>query len=218
MKRQIRRGVFETNSSSMHSLVVKKVSEYFTEQEVRDSMYVNDEGMLHTYHDDLYFGRTPFQVLISIKDKAFYALASMCRYKDDEVYKEVCDTIRSYIPEFKDIELQIEASTHSKDYYTKESMDNWFGEGNYTDIGDYYVSWGYNTGSVDEDILSEFLKKENISIAEFLKNKRYIVIVDGDEYCIYKDMKRCGLINKNEIEKEYAPGDWMSEENKEEDE
>lgn len=205
MKRQIRRGVFETNSSSMHSLVVKKVSEYFTEQEVRDSMYVNDEGMIHTYRDDLYYGRSPFQILVSLKDKAFYTLASMCKYKDDDVYKEVCDTIRSYVPEFKDIELSFESRTYSKKYYTKESMDSYLGEGNYVDVGDQYVGWGYEVGSVDENILAGFLEKENINIAEFLKNKRYIVIVDGDEYCIYKDMKRCGLINKDEIEKEYAP-------------
>lgn len=215
MKRQIRRGVFETNSSSMHSLVVKKKSEYITEEEFRDQIYVENDGMLHVYHTDLYFGRSPFQILTSVRDKVFYTLASMCYYKGDEVYKEICETIRSYIPEFKDIELDIEASTHSKDYYTKEAMDNHFGEGNYVDIGDYYVSWGYNVGSVDEDILSEFLEKENISIAEFLKNKRYIVIVDGDEYRIYKDMKRCGLINKDEIEKEYTPGDWMGEDEEE---
>lgn len=217
MKRQIRRGVFETNSSSMHSLVVKKKSEYFTEDEVRKQIYIGNDGMLHPYHDDLYYGRSPFQVLTSIKDKAFYALASMCRYKDDEVYKEICDTIRSYISEFKDIELDFESTTHSKAYRTKESMDKWFGEGNYSDIGDYYVSWGYDTGSVDENVLTGFLEKENISIAEFLKNKRYIVIVDGDEYCIYEDMKRCGLINKDEIEKEYTHGDWMEEDNEEED-
>ena len=50
-----------------------------------------------------------------------------------------------------------------------------------------------------------------------MENKKaHIVIVDGDEYCIYKDMKRCGLINKDEIEKEYTPGDWMGEDNEEE--
>ncbi len=67
---------------------------------------------------------------------------------------------------------------------------------------------GYGFGGVDEDILSSFLEKENISITEFLKNKRYIVVVDGDEYCIYKRMKESGLIDINAIEKEYTPGDW----------
>lgn len=216
MKRQIRRGVFETNSSSMHSLVVKKKSEYFTEEEVKDAIYVNDDGMIHIYHDDMYYGRSPFQVLISVKDKAFYVLASMCKHKDDEIYNEVCETIRSYIPEFKDFDLSFRSDTYSKKYYTEESMERNLGEGNYVDVGTQYVGWGYEVGSVDEDILTGFLEKENISIAEFLKNKRYIVIVDGDEYCIYKDMKHCGLINKDEIEKEYTPGDWMGEENEEE--
>lgn len=58
-------------------------------------------------------------------------------------------------------------------------------------------------GYVDEDILTGFLREENITIEEFLKNKRYIVIVDGDEYCIYKDMKEHGLINTNNIVREY---------------
>ena len=59
-------------------------------------------------------------------------------------------------------------------------------------------------GYVEEDILSDFLAKENITLKEFLSNKKYIVIVDGDEHCIYKSMKRCGMINTDNIEKEYS--------------
>ena len=200
----------------MHSLVVKKKSEYFTEAEVKDDVYVGNDGMIHVYHDDMYYGRSPFQVLTSIKDKAFYVLASMCKHKDDEIYNEVCETIRSYIPEFKDFDLSFMTETHDKKYYTKEAMDEWFGKDNYVEVGGQYGWWGDEVGSGTEDILTGFLNKEGIDIAEFLKNKRYIVIVDGDEYCIYKDMKRCGLINKDEIEKEYTPGDWMGEDNEEE--
>lgn len=59
------------------------------------------------------------------------------------------------------------------------------------------------TGYVDEDILSGFLKKENISLEEYLTNKKYVVIQDGDEYGYFGDMKRSGLINMDAIDHEY---------------
>ena len=49
MKRQIRRNVFETNSSSMHSLVVKKESEHYNEVELRESVWLYDDGEWHIH-------------------------------------------------------------------------------------------------------------------------------------------------------------------------
>jgi hypothetical protein len=210
--RQVRTGVFETNSSSMHSLVIKKESAYFTEDEVRKDIYINKDGLINLYHRDMYFGRSPFQVLTSLKDKALYTLASMCNSKDSECYKEVCDVIQSYIPEFKDFDLEFTSSTHAEKYYTEDDMKQYYGEGNYLKSDKYWITWGYDFGSVDEDILSHFLREENITITEFLKNKRYVVIVDGDEYCIYKDMKKNRLIDTNNIEREYTLGDWIGDE------
>lgn len=208
MKRQIRRNVFETNSSSMHSLVIKKKSEYFTEDEVRADLYVNKEGLIRNYKNDNYFGRSPFQVLATLGDKANYVLASMCNYKDDDIYTEVCNTIREFIPEFKGYDVDLCTDTRSKKYSTEEDIKKYYGEGNYVEKDDEWIVWGYDLGGVDEDILTDFLEKENITIAEFLKNKRYVVVVDGDEYCIYKDMKENGLINTDSIEREYPERKW----------
>lgn len=61
-------------------------------------------------------------------------------------------------------------------------------------------------GYVDEDILTPFLKEEGISLKEFLTNKKYFVIVDGDEYCIWRSIKKTGVINKNMIAREYKHG------------
>lgn len=209
MKTKIRKSAFDCNSSSMHSLVVKKENSYYTEEEVKKDVYLGKDGLLDPWDRNLEFGRSPFQVLCTLKEKAYYTLASMCKYKGDDVYNEICDVIRSYIPEFVDIELSFKTEDHHKKYYTEDEMKQYFGEGNFIDQGEYWITWGYKTGYVDEDILTGFLKKENITITEFLKNKRYIVIVDGDEYCIYKDMKRCGLINANNIEYEYPDYDDM---------
>ena len=203
MKIQIRKGAFDCNSSSMHSLVVQKESRYYTEEEAREGIYIPKDGMIDLRHHRIEFGRYPFEVLPTLFGKAMYTIASMCRFKGDAVYNEVCDVIRSYIPEFVDFEMDFLTGTHYKKHYDEENMKEYYGEGNYADHEDQWVYWGYDTGYVDVDILSGFLAKENISITEFLKNKRYIVVVDGDEYCIYEDMKKCGLIDTSSILKEY---------------
>ena len=52
MRIKIRKGVFETNSSSMHSLVVKKENEYYTQEEMTGRMYLDDNGVWKIWSDD----------------------------------------------------------------------------------------------------------------------------------------------------------------------
>lgn len=180
MRRQTRRNVFETNSSSMHSLVVSKDDRLLTKDELTEGMYIREDGTWEIWSaDDLYFGRSPFQCLTTFESKVRYTIASLCRWRSDKEKKDIFEKIKAIvlgaIPECKDIKLPT-------DYYEKEKV--------------IY-------GSVDEDILSEFLEKNNIELKDFLLNKKYVVIVDGDEYCIYDDLKKSGIINKDNIEKEY---------------
>lgn len=211
MKRQIRRNVFETNSSSMHSLVIKKDSEYVTYDEAMQDMWLDKDGLMKIYGDSIYYGRSPFQILLSMIEKATYVLASKSRHKNDDTYNEVVNAIRSVVPEFKDFELDFEVEQWRAETWTEQDMERMYGKGNFTLADDKWVVWGYDVGQVDEDILSGFLEKENISIKEFITNKKYIVIVDGDEYCIYKNMKKSGLINIDNIEKEYTPSFFMED-------
>lgn len=82
MKIQIRTGMFETNSSSMHSLLIMKKRQIMTQQEIRDEFYLDEEWhkdlgnviKLDSYDND--FGRS-FDVLTSFRDKLNYAMASM---------------------------------------------------------------------------------------------------------------------------------------------
>ena len=53
---------------------------------------------------------------------------------------------------------------------------------------------------VDDWELFSWLEKYNVSLKEFLTNKKYVVIQDGDEYWIWKDLINCGLIDKKVIE------------------
>ena len=75
-----------------------------------------------------------------------------------------------------------------------------------SDDGYFHFEIPY-TGWVDEDMLSGFLKEENISLEEYLTNKKYVVIQDGDEYCYWLDMKRVGLVNMDAIDHEYPKDD-----------
>lgn len=181
MKIKIRKGVFETNSSSMHSLVVKKENEYYTQEEMTERMYLDDNGVWKIWSDgDLYFGRTPFQCLGDFSKKAKYAIASLCGYNDNarETFDDIVKLVHEICPACTNIILPTEYS------YVNDNNTTYY-------------------GNVDENILSDFLTKEDITLKEFLSNKKYIVIVDGDEYCIYESMKRCGMINTDNIEKEY---------------
>ncbi len=59
-------------------------------------------------------------------------------------------------------------------------------------------------GSIDHQsmgLLQGFLERQNISLEEFLKDPRYVVIIDGDEYCAWQKMFDAGLcIEGNFIE------------------
>lgn len=181
MRRQIRRNVFETNSSSMHSLVILKDDRLLTEDELTDKMYIDKDGTWEIWDKDLYFGRTPFQCLATFESKVRYAIASLCCWRSDEEKKYIFEKIKAIvfeaIPECKDVKLPID---------------------NYSEKGKIVY------GSVDEDILSGFLEKNNVELKDFLLNRKYVVVVDGDEYCIYDNLKKIGIINKDNIEREYS--------------
>ena len=91
MKYQIRKSVWESNSSSMHSLVVTKKNENMkmTQEEIRDEFYLNEEWYKERHKNDKEeiveidiwendFGRSPFTVLSSFRDKLAYAIAEYC--------------------------------------------------------------------------------------------------------------------------------------------
>lgn len=93
MKIQVRTGMFETNSSSAHSLLIMKKRQTMTQQEIRDEFYLDEEwhkdrgNVLKLDFYDNNFGRS-FDVLTSFRDKLSYALASMCGS---------CYSLKSYI-------------------------------------------------------------------------------------------------------------------------
>ncbi len=60
-------------------------------------------------------------------------------------------------------------------------------------------------------MLPKWLKDADISLIEFLTNKNIIVICDGDEYCIWTDLKKLGLINMDNIKLSITEKEWWED-------
>lgn len=232
--KQIRNGVFETNSSSMHSLAIMKRDDRYTPEEILKGIYrlyddeeTGEKECVWNIWDDLHFGRSPFRALGTFTDKWLYACASLVHEYNDDVYKELVEIALKYVPGLKKIKLQTTTGTiYNKDhednkdddyiqkYGKTESEFMAFLDQKEKEWGmelDYWESngcWHFDEpdiGYVDEDILSGFLKNEGITLEDFLINKKYVVIQDGDEFYYYADMKEAGLINMDAIDHEYFP-------------
>ena len=198
--KQIRHSCFETNSSSMHSLIIKKENSYPPIEELEDIMsiyrvgreeWINENNSnkidLHIYriNDDIYYGRHPFTVLSDIKDKLKYYVASECKTKED--IKNVEKVLHEIFDNIKEIKF---ASSMNKDW----------GNGDYDQYG-YAQNYGYFTKALEEN---------DITLKEFLINDKYVVIVDGDEYQEFEKMKDSGIIDFKKIDKIYTwpDGGW----------
>ena len=234
MKRQIRRCVFETNSSSQHSLCVMKRDGHYTLEEISEDFFLwNDKETgeenceWRIRDEDLEFGRSPFRVLCTFKDKWLYACASLVREYSDEIYKELESLALKHVPGLKKVAIpMVSDSFVNKDHeenkdsdYTQEygktedELNEWLEQKEKAWGIDTLTYWesenGYFhfekpfTGCVDKNILSGFLEKENISLEEYLTNRKYVVIQDGDEYCEFSNFKKSGLINLDVIDHEY---------------
>ena len=166
---QIRKGIFETNSSSMHSLVIKNNDAfaedeniYYTQEEINNEIGWNiseNKKVYNIKNEDLYFGRSPFRILDTFRDKMHYAFAN------GFTPEEICPIVNKFIPEVESFNLPEYMGT-------------------------------------DDYLLECWLEKAEISLEEFLINKKYIVICDGDEYCLWDTLKESGIIDKSIIEKE----------------
>lgn len=91
MKYQIRKLVWESNSSSMHSLVVTKKNSNIrmTQEEIRHEFYLDEDWYKERHKNNEKeivkidpwgneFGRSPFTVLVTFIDKLAYAVAEYC--------------------------------------------------------------------------------------------------------------------------------------------
>ena len=157
MKQVIRRNVFETNSSSQHSICVTKTDEIYDFTNYDDThIWLDDNGSICLYSYELEFGRG-FEVLSTFYDKLCFVVASLCSSNPnhESVIDELNGIIKKYMPDFNYIKL------NSLSEYRYGYIDH------------------QSTG-----LLQHFLETHKLSVEDFLVHKKYIVIIDGDEHCI----------------------------------
>ena len=188
----IRKGVFETNSSSSHSIVMMKgdrPSKTIKGSNMVDGgWHVNKNGtMSFWFESDLEFGRSPFDLLTDWYGRLRYAIASFADSpeKIDEL-EQIC---QKRIAGFVKFEFR---------------EDSW-GHGDYHGYVDHQSS----------GILEHAFNKYNVSLENFIFNDRYIVVIDGDEYCLFDTFMHTDMFNKDSIEDCVPP---LEESEEEEDE
>ena len=176
--KQIRRNVFETNSSSSHSLVITTDDEHYNREEINKDFYMTD-GIVRLWDSSLEFYRSPFDMLVTFRDKLRYAIASSNGNLVNQC-RELCQKYVDGFVDFKFDKIDYVWDSEVKDYVeTNEPIPNY--------------------GGTDDYQIEGWLKHYNISLEEFLTNKRYIVVVDGDEYCVWSNIKNSGLVDVKKI-------------------
>lgn len=182
MKQTIRYNTFETNSSSMHSLVIVKDPKPYSSREYDSLEYDSelDKFDLFAYEDGLY-GRSPFQVLRSKTDKLRYYVAH-------------------YIGALKQTELipKVINFIHEQTGICKKNIKI----DTYRDYEDNRCKYKYGYAGINDtgENVFTYIEKNNISMEEFVLNPKYIVIVDGDEYQEFKKLFQSNILNANDFE------------------
>ena len=222
MKISIRQGMFETNSSSMHSMCILKKGyiEEISLKEIQDSFWSVKGGVYELGYctDDLDFERSPFQLLRTFSDKARYVVASL----GEKGYNEVVSVLKEKDPNFRELVLP-----------TKDSVKITFADGEvkYDDpwFADHYIQerdgvliyddvhnirdrkvTSYEDvevpyyGHVDHQsagLLDSFLNNENksVTLKDFLLSNRYIVVIDSDEYDEWSNIVKSGVVDINNV-------------------
>lgn len=173
---KIRNGVFETNSSSVHSLVIKKSGHRQIEDEVLKNIYLTKNGVYNIYDYDIYFDRAPFRILFTAIEKFLYLYAE----SNDEKRIELMEFMKTTFPKIKEYKFP---SVYNDEY------EPFYGEVDHQSKG----------------FVSNYLKTNNIDFKEFILNTKYNIIIDGDEYGEWEKIKESGLINLAEIEIDVNP-------------
>ena len=208
----VRKGCFETNSSSMHSLAIWKKCKPYDEYDLslgtkydKDKENGTFELLDWTCHDeeDYSFYRYPYRQLTTPIEKLRYIVGwylgyeypdgdyekePVYKFKDEEVEKELIRLIEKYTGykkvQWYKIEEKLTVPRGKK--YRK-----WVEEKIYPD-----TTFDNDTG---EDVMN-FVSRKGITLEDLIFKPNYTIQVDGDEYCEFRDMFDFGMINLDNLE------------------
>ena len=193
----IRKGCFETNSSSMHSICIAKESRNgYDDRDLTLGDGYNVDKETNTFHllqfssDDAEFHRAPFKILDRPIEKLRYLVGLFVRYNYHKD-KRRSEAFEYYIePEAKEkFDALIKKATGCENiqYY----YEGFHGEKNYPDTS--------LTNDSGEDVYA-FIKRKNLSFEDVVFDPRITIQVDGDEYQEFKKLFDNNLIDRTAIE------------------
>lgn len=179
--KQIRFNTFETNSSSSHSFVITDFEGRYSQEEIMEHVFLWEGGKAVMWPSDLEFGRSPFDFLNNFASKTRYAIAA----SNGRLVPQIVEVWKKYVPGFSHFEFdeKYRVWDEEKQKYVDTDEDNPV----------------YEYGYTDDYMIEGWLKKYNVSVEDFLTMKRYIVVCDGDESCIWDRVRDSGLIDKSHI-------------------
>jgi len=220
-------GLHETNSSSAHACVCMSESNLLTKEELYDQIYITEKGELYLFDVEYGFDRG-FRALTTFSEKLAYVICEYCGgyFEDDpkfeDTYNSVLEIVKEIIPEITDFstykkDVDIYLDDEGNQLYRKDLVYEEYDPENDISIYSYKDKNGAkkianvdkenylevpSIGAIDHQsagLLKHYLESRSISIKEFLLNKRYIIICDGDERCDLDKMIEAHIIDMSRI-------------------
>ncbi len=191
------------------------------ENQSYDTVYLS-HGEWNLRDIDEGYGRYPFEILVTFEDKFKYAMCEFLGslYPDDpeykRIYKEFEEIARECLPGFQAFRIDVKYYDIYKDqngnnilrkdihydYYDRETEQSHYyyvdadGKEHPAILNEDFVEEAPDIGQIDHQsagLLKNFLKNEGISLKKFLTNRKYNVVIDGDEYQKFQQLREAGF-------------------------
>lgn len=198
---KIRRN-FETNSSSMHSLAFRSESGDYTAEELKkidDIVGLKCSDVILTLIDDNYPTLTERDVWIFSNKLRLWHSDTKFYNSAMEVLDSFRDKMRYYIASIRHSKLSAEKKMQCMDDL-KNIIHNMFPDVEINFNEDDY-NYPHSKRYVNNRILLKFLKENKISVEEFLKNDKYVVVVNYEEFL---KMQFLDMVDMSKIKSVYS--------------
>lgn len=178
---KLRRGTFESNSSSMHTLIRvpnEKARGYLEAHDYSDVPHVNPYAKRYKFNNDHYYGRITCGLLKTPLDKATYLIT----------YFGADATEVEEIPHYKEILKEVQKS--------HPNFEGWIPNKPATEEDSWYSDY---FGDIDHEsrwILDSMTTEE---ILETINDPDVIYVITCDSSAVMYEMEREGLITEKDI-------------------
>ena len=171
MKKVIRDGCFETNSSSMHSVTVRGKYEYNND---RVPMTIDDDGYIGVWTDEYGWYGDSCDTWYTKLGYAF-CMVLITEYPDDVIYDNNAVVDQEVLEKLQGYQTLLAA--------LKEHNSSCKGIYIYRDKGSFYP-YGYIDHQSCEDYssLQEFLDDWNVDAERYLFDDNVVVMIDNDNH------------------------------------